>query len=347
MDIFCKKLPKAPSPVQNGLSRYFNCNMFFLQMTLVSFFSTSSVRGSPDSLSSADEYIVPSFNFSGLIDNLVKTENANIKELVDKASTRSEWDWKKFAEELLSKSLKTKDLDTYIDIGMLIVKDSQQFKKTLGDVALSALGNELGKEIGIDFIVENESDDTATLTANFISLLYKNGCLNDFHLYQCLSHVATGSFGNIRRVKIFIALLRPATTKVKKNLEKEVMIDYLQTVRLRAIEPMKSSNQWVYSELTDLLISITATNDVGSDFIERPKTKDNRTFNNSINQRQLILTRENAPPPIVYPGPVRYLNHQERFRPFFDPRSFPVNNMMRIPFNSGPPFFIFDSKDNR
>lgn len=281
---------------------------------------------------------MPTFNFSGLIENFAKTESVNIKELVEKASTRREWDWKKFAEELLSKTLREKDLDTYINIGMIIAKDSPNFKKVLGNVALSALGNELGKEIGLDFIVENESDDTATLTANFISLLYDNGCLADSHMYQCMSHVATGSFGNIRRVKIFIALLRPATNKIRKNLRNEVMIDYLRTVRLSAIEPMKSTHQWVYSELMDLLKSITATTDDGTVFLENAASKDNRT---STNQRQLIQIRENAQQSMVYQGPVRYLNPSLPDRaqsPFYDPRLFPyqVNNMIR--FNSGSPY---------
>lgn len=319
------------------------------------YFSSSSTRNSPDSLSSAgsNEYIVPSFNFSGLIDNFAQTESANIKELVEKASTKHQWDWKKFAEELLSKSLSEKDLDTYINIGMLIAKDAPNFKKVLGNVALSALANELGKEIGLAFAVENESDDTATWTANFISLLYDNGCLTDSHMYQCMNHIATGSFGSLRRVKIFIALLRPATAKIKKNLMKEVLIDYLKTVRLSSIEPMKSTHRWIYTELIDLLKSLTATTEDGTGFLDKASARDR----SSMNERPLIQMRDNAAPqpPMLYPGPVRYLNPSPD-RPqqqLFDyPRVFPtypVNNMMRIPFNAGPPYmpnFMFDRSND-
>lgn len=233
--------------------------------------SSSSTRDSPvSSTSDANKFIVQSFDFSGFIDNLVKSEFTNIKELVQEASKKREWDWKKFAEELLLKSLIKKDLDTYIDIGMMIANDSQQFKKILGNAALSALGNELGKEIGLDFFNENESNETATRTANFISLLYVRGCLNDSNLYQCMSHIATGNFGNIRRVKIFIALLRPAGNKVKKDIRKDVMTDYLRTVRLASIEPMKSQDQWTYTELIDLLKSLTATDDDDRRFLNQP-----------------------------------------------------------------------------
>lgn len=201
---------------------------------------------------------MPAFNFSGLIDNIVKTESGNVKELVERASRSHEWDWKKFAAELLSKSFTKKDLDTYIELGMLIADDSPHFKKILGDVALSALGIELGKEIGLNFDNQNESDFTATWTASFISSLYEKSCLTDFHVYKCMSLVATGDFSNVRRVKIFIALLRPAATKIKRNLMREVMEDYLRTVHLKAIEPMKSTDKWIYSELIDLLTSITS-----------------------------------------------------------------------------------------
>lgn len=161
---------------------------------------------------------------------------------------------------MFEKALKDGSTVTYIRFGLIINEEtrfsSPSFEENLRTVAMKALGRELSNS-NAESEPTAESDLTAESTAKFLSELFKVDWLSNGVFFLCMEKIASDKFESIRRIKMFLSLVKPAAVKLTKD-KNDIFIFYLQMIRLKASTMPPSNNQWMCMELVELLEAITA-----------------------------------------------------------------------------------------
>lgn len=135
--------------------------------------------------------------------------------------------------------------------------NSTSFKDILTNIAMKTLSGELS----YDDVIEPDSDESAVTAAEIISRLYQINWISMDHLFRCAESIASNKFQQIRRVKIFYALIKPLAKKLSENACDDRFLYYLQMIRKRKSKATNTKCEIVCQELIDLLEGVAAIDD--------------------------------------------------------------------------------------
>lgn len=197
---------------------------------------------------------------------------------------KREWSLQLLAQSVYERFARTDSPDIYLKLCILINNEttrehSTNFKDILTNIAMKALSGELS----YDDVLEPDSDENAVAAAEIISRLFQMGWINTDLLFRCAESIASNQFQQIRRIKIFYALIKPLAKKLSENSCDERFLYYLQMIRKRKTKATNSKSEIVCQELIDLLETVAS-------FDERQFARDSIAETNRKKTMDLIST---------------------------------------------------------